>query len=97
MYLYVIIYTAGDIAREDEDGFLYVIDRLKELIKYNGFQVAPAVLEDILLTYDSIADAGVVGKPDESAGELPQAYVVRRPGATVTENEILTYVAGKLT
>lgn len=88
------IFSAGDIGRQDEEGFLYVVDRLKELIKYKAYQVAPAVLEDILLRHESIADAGVVGMPDESAGELPRAYVVKQPGTNVTENELLKFVEG---
>ena len=61
----------GDIGHIDADGHLYVVDRLKELIKYKGFQVAPAELEGILLTHPAVADAAVVGLPDEEAGEVP--------------------------
>jgi len=59
------------------------------------FQVAPAELEALLLTHPAIADCGVVGIPDEVAGELPRAYVVKREGAQVTESEIIQYLAGK--
>lgn len=86
----------GDIGREDEDGYLFVVDRLKELIKYKAYQVAPATLEDILLTHDAVADAGVVGVPDEDAGELPRAYVVKKPGHEVNEEEIISYVENKV-
>ncbi len=71
----------GDIAHFDEDGYLYITDRLKELIKYKGFQVAPAELEAELLTHPAIQDAAVIGKPDDAAGELPMAFVVFAPGA----------------
>lgn len=67
----------GDIARIDEDGYLFIVDRLKELIKYKGFQVAPAELEAVLVAMDGIADAAVIGLPDDDAGELPIAFVVR--------------------
>ena len=59
------------------------------------FQVAPAELEALLLTHPAIADCGVIGVPDEVAGELPRAYVVKRVGAEVTENEIIQYIAGE--
>ncbi|XP_052793535.1 uncharacterized protein LOC128227237 [Mya arenaria] len=82
----------GDIGYEDEDGYLFVVDRLKELIKYKAFQVAPAILEDILLRHDAIADVGVVGMPDVEAGELPRAYVVRKQGKEASEEEIRKFV-----
>ena len=85
----------GDIGKEDEDGFLYIVDRLKELIKYKGYQVAPATLEDIVLRHDAVADVGVIGVPDEEAGELPKAYVVKKAGKEVTEAEIQEFVAGR--
>jgi 4-coumarate--CoA ligase len=83
----------GDIGHVDEDGHLYVVDRLKELIKYKGFQVPPAELEALLLTHPAVADAAVVGEPDPEAGEIPVAHVVLRPGATATPEEIQAYVA----
>ena len=67
----------GDIARIDADGYLFIVDRLKELIKYKGFQVAPAELEAKLVAMDGIVDAAVIGLPDEEAGELPIAFVIR--------------------
>ena len=71
----------GDIAHFDADGYLFITDRLKELIKYKGFQVAPAELEAELVTHPAIADAAVIGVPDDDAGELPMAFVVAAPGA----------------
>ena len=68
----------GDIGHIDADGYLFITDRLKELIKVKGFQVAPAELEALLLTHPSVADVAVIGRPDERAGELPVAYVVAR-------------------
>nr|AJT43268.1 4-coumarate: coenzyme A ligase [Plagiochasma appendiculatum] len=86
----------GDLAKIDERGFVYIVDRLKELIKYKGFQVAPAELESILLSHSDIMDAAVVPFPDEEAGEIPVAFVVRRPGTTLTGNSIMEFVASKV-
>ncbi|HEX8744563.1 MAG TPA: 4-coumarate--CoA ligase family protein [Thermoleophilaceae bacterium] len=66
----------GDIAVVDSDGFFQIVDRLKELIKYKGFQVAPAELEALLITHPKVQDVAVIGVPDEECGELPKAYVV---------------------
>jgi 4-coumarate--CoA ligase len=84
----------GDIGHIDEDGHLFVVDRLKELIKYKGFQVPPAELEALLLTHPGIADAAVVGIPDEEAGEIPVAHVVARPGVELDPDEVMAFVAG---
>lgn len=86
----------GDIGRIDGDGQLCVVDRLKELIKYKGFQVAPAELEALLVTHPAVADAAVVAKPDVEAGEIPKAFVVLKPGATATADELLAYVAAQV-
>jgi acyl-CoA synthetase (AMP-forming)/AMP-acid ligase II len=66
----------GDIAVVDSDGYFQIVDRLKELIKYKGFQVAPAELEALLITHPEVQDVAVIGVPDEECGELPKAYVV---------------------
>ncbi|MZD09057.1 AMP-binding protein [Streptomyces sp. SID5785] len=83
----------GDVGRVDEDGWLFVVDRVKELIKYKGFQVAPAELEALLLTHDGIADAAVVGVPDADGNEIPKAFVVRADPA-LTEDAVRDFVAG---
>jgi 4-coumarate--CoA ligase len=83
----------GDIGHIDEDGHLFIVDRLKELIKYKGFQVPPAELEAVLLTHPAVADAAVVGLPDEEAGEIPAAYVVIQQGADATAEQIMDFVA----
>jgi 4-coumarate--CoA ligase len=83
----------GDIGHVDEDGHVYVVDRLKELIKYKGFQVPPAELESLLLTHPAVADAAVVGLPDEEAGEIPAGYVVLKPGTQTSPEEIQAFVA----
>jgi acyl-CoA synthetase (AMP-forming)/AMP-acid ligase II len=86
----------GDIGHIDADGHLFVVDRLKELIKYKGFQVPPAELEALLLTHQHIADAAVIGLPDDEAGEIPAAYVVLKPGHETTAAEIQQFVADKV-
>jgi 4-coumarate--CoA ligase len=83
----------GDIGHIDDDGHLYVVDRLKELIKYKGFQVPPAEVEALLLTHPDIADAAVIGLPDEEAGEIPAAYVVLKQGLDTTAADIQRFVA----
>jgi acyl-CoA synthetase (AMP-forming)/AMP-acid ligase II len=72
-------YHTGDVGYVDDDGFFFIVDRTKELIKYKGMQVAPAELEALLLTHPAILDAAVVRKADEEAGEVPKAYVVLKP------------------
>jgi acyl-CoA synthetase (AMP-forming)/AMP-acid ligase II len=84
----------GDIGYADEDGYFFVVDRLKELIKYKGLQVAPAELEAMLLTHPAVADAAVIGSPDEEAGQVPKAFVVLR--TPVAAEEIMTYVAQRV-
>ena len=86
----------GDLGHIDADGHLYVVDRLKELIKYKGFQVPPAELEAVLLRHPDVTDAAVVGLPDEEAGEIPVGYVTLRPGASCTPDEVRQFVAGQV-
>ncbi|MEV5340985.1 4-coumarate--CoA ligase family protein [Streptomyces sp. NPDC052676] len=87
----------GDVGHVDRDGWLFVVDRVKELIKYKGFQVAPAELEALLLTHPGIADAAVIGVHDENGNEVPRAYVVRQPHAgDLSEGEVMMYVAERV-
>ncbi|CAK9322431.1 unnamed protein product [Citrullus colocynthis] len=83
----------GDIGFIDDDDELFIVDRLKELIKYKGFQVAPAELEALLLTHPVISDAAVVPMKDEQAGEVPVAFVVKLKNSEVTEDEIKLFVS----
>jgi acyl-CoA synthetase (AMP-forming)/AMP-acid ligase II len=85
---------SGDIGRIDPDGALFVLDRLKELIKVKGFQVAPAELEAVLRTHPNIAEAAVVPMPDERAGERPKAFVVR--AGELDAAEVMAYVAQRV-
>lgn len=85
----------GDVGYFDKNGYLYIVDRIKELIKYKGFQVPPVELEAVLLTNPHVRDAAVVGLPDERAGELPFAFVVKQPDSNLTKKEITDYVNGE--
>ena len=84
----------GDIGRVDEDGYWYITDRLKELIKYKGFQVAPAELEALLLTHPAVADSAVIPIPDTESGEVPKAFVVLKPDQEASAEEIMEFVSG---
>jgi acyl-CoA synthetase (AMP-forming)/AMP-acid ligase II len=84
----------GDIGYADEDGHFYIVDRLKELIKFKGLQVAPAELEALLLSHPAIADAAVIPCADEEAGEIPKAYVVLK--AEADDEEIMCFVAERV-
>jgi acyl-CoA synthetase (AMP-forming)/AMP-acid ligase II len=87
----------GDVAVVDDAGRYTVVDRVKELIKYKGYQVAPAELEAVLLGNPEIADAAVIGVPDtESGEELPKAFVVRNPGSELTEEAVMEFMASRV-
>jgi acyl-CoA synthetase (AMP-forming)/AMP-acid ligase II len=87
----------GDVAVVDDEGRYTVVDRVKELIKYKGYQVAPAELEAVLLGHPDVADAAVIGVVDKESGEeLPKAFVVRAPGSSVDEQTVIDFVAGRV-
>jgi len=86
----------GDIVKIDDDGYCFVLDRMKELIKFKGLQVAPAELEAFLLSHSAIQDAAVVGKKDDYAGELPTAFVVIKDKHKLTEDEIHDFINQKV-
>lgn len=83
----------GDVCYIDSDGFLFVVDRLKELIKYKGYQVPPAELEALLLTHPAIVDAAVIPYPNKEAGQVPMAYVVRKAGSSLSGSQVMDFVA----
>ena len=86
----------GDVAIIDEDGQYSIVDRIKELIKYNGFQVPPAELEGLLITHPAVADVAVIGVPDHAVGELPKAFVTLMPGASLSLEEVQEFVGEHL-
>lgn len=87
----------GDLAKVDATGCVYIVDRLKELIKYKGYQVPPAELEALLLTHPDIADAAVIGVHDSESGEeVPKAFVVKQPSAELSADEVIAFVAGQV-
>jgi long-chain acyl-CoA synthetase len=86
----------GDIAHRDEQGYVYLVDRKKEMIKYKGFGIAPAELEALLHEHPDVADCAVVGKKDADAGEIPCAFVVVRSGASIVAEELMGFVAGRV-
>ena len=90
-------YKTGDVGYVDDAGLYYVVDRVKELIKVKGFQVPPAELEAALLGFDKIADAAVIGLPDEKLGEVPKAYVVKQAGhEDLTAKAVAEFLAGRV-
>jgi len=87
-------FKTGDVALIDENGWFFIVDRVKELIKYKGLQVAPAELEAVLLSHADIADAAVIPVPDDDAGEIPKAFVVTR--APLTAEQVMAFVAERV-
>ena len=85
----------GDIAVVDPDGYFQIVDRLKELIKYKGFQVAPAELEALILGHDGVSDVAVIGVPDDECGELPKAFVVPA-GDSLDDDELIGWVGDQV-
>ncbi len=84
----------GDVGYVDDDGDIFIVDRVKELIKYKGLQVAPAELEGILLSHPAVADAAVIPSPDEEAGEVPKAFVVLK--TPTSPDDIMAFVAARV-
>ncbi len=84
-------YHSGDIAELDSDGYVYVVDRLKDLIISGGYNIAPKEIEDVVLSHPAVLDAAVIGVPDEGRGEIPQAFVVLKEGQTLDEAGLLEH------
>lgn len=82
----------GDSGYYDHNGYFFITDRIKEMIKYNGMQVVPAELESVLLSHPSIADAAVIGLPSELHGQLPHAWAVLRQGTVCSEKEVIKWI-----
>ncbi|KAK7278610.1 hypothetical protein RJT34_23642 [Clitoria ternatea] len=86
----------GDLGYIDEDGFVHVVERIKELIKHNGYQVAPAELESVLLSHSLIVDAAVIPIEDEETGQIPMAYVVKAANCELSEDQVIQFVAAQV-
>jgi acyl-CoA synthetase (AMP-forming)/AMP-acid ligase II len=86
----------GDLAQVDHAGRVFIVDRLKELIKYKGYQVPPAELEALLLTHPAVSDTAVIGVTDDDGEEIPKAFVVRQPGIELTAKEVIDFVARRV-
>ena len=78
------------------DGYFYIVDRKKDLIKYKGYSVFPRDVEEVLHEHPAVKECAVVGKPDEAVGELPVAFVVLKEGASATREELIEFVAGQV-
>jgi acyl-CoA synthetase (AMP-forming)/AMP-acid ligase II len=92
-------YHTGDVGLVDPEGYFYIVDRTKELIKYKGLQVAPAELEALLITHPAVLDVAVVRHPDEEAGEVPKAFIVLKgdeAAKATPADAIMAWVAGRV-
>ncbi|CAG4945393.1 unnamed protein product [Colias eurytheme] len=86
----------GDLGYFDNDKYFYIVDRIKEILRYDGFQISPLELESILQMHPDVLEVGVVGKHSEEHGDMPTAFVVTVPGAKVTEQELINYMDGEV-
>ncbi len=86
----------GDIGRLDGDGYLYVVDRKKDMLIYKGYNVYPRELEEILRSHRAVEQCAVIGKEDPRVGEYPKAFVVRKPGVTTSESDLMAFVASRV-
>ena len=84
-------FRTGDLARRDEDGFFYIVDRAKDMIIRGGFNVYPREIEEVLMTHPEVSMAAVVGVPHDSHGEEVKAFIIREPGAEVSAQELLSW------
>ncbi|HZI42908.1 MAG TPA: AMP-binding protein, partial [Gemmatimonadaceae bacterium] len=89
------LYT-GDLGYLDDDGYLFIVDRKKDLIKTSGYQVWPREIEEVIASHPAVAEVGVVGLPDEARGERVKAWIILRPGSTVTETELKSHCRERL-
>src|SRR2546428_13890398 len=91
-----IAQCTGDIGHVDAEGYTYIVDRKKEMIKYKGFGIAPAEIESLLMEHPAVMDSAVIGVPDDEAGELAKGFVVIHPDHSATPEELPEFANGKL-
>src|SRR5438270_1083748 len=89
-------FHTGDVGKKDPNGYVFIVDRKKEFIKYKGFGVGPAEVEAVLCEHPAVADAGVIGKPNDEAGEIPKAFVQLRPNTQATAEELIAFVKERI-
>ena len=89
-------FHTGDLGRMDKDGYFYIVDRKKDLIKYKGYSVFPREVEDVLYEHPAVKVAAVVGIPDEESGEIPKAFIVLKDGAETTEEKLIEFVRKRI-
>ena len=89
-------FRTGDVARIDADGYAYILDRKKDMINVGGMKVYPREVEELLFQHPAVQDVAVVGVPDPVHGEVVKAFVVKKPGATVTAEELIEFVRGRI-
>jgi acyl-CoA synthetase (AMP-forming)/AMP-acid ligase II len=89
-------FHTGDVGVRDEDGYLFIVDRLKDMIVSGGENIAGSEVERVLYEHESVSEAAVVGRPDDRWGEVPVAFVVRRDGSAVTADELLEHCRSQL-
>ena len=89
-------FHTGDIGVLDDDGYLYIVDRLKDMIVSGGENIASSEVERVLYEHEAVVEVAVVGRPDERWGEVPVAYVVRAESSTATADELIDHCRGQL-
>ena len=89
-------FHTGDLAYVDDDGYLFIVDRKKDLVIRGGYNGYPREIEEVLFAHSAVAEAAVIGKQDEKHGEEVLAFVVPKPGATVTSDEVIAYCEERL-
>jgi len=90
-----LLYT-GDLFRRDQEGYLYFVGRKDDMIKTRGERVSPKEIEDVLLRLDGVVEAAVIGIPDAILGQVPKAFLVKKPGSALTENDVLLFASHNL-
>ncbi|MEW5899298.1 MAG: AMP-dependent synthetase, partial [Bacillota bacterium] len=89
-------FHTGDLGKKDEDGYIYIVDRKKDMLTCGGYNVYPREVEEVLYTHPAVLEAAVLGVPDPIKGEIPKAFIVLKPDAVTDETEIITYCKERL-